>query len=86
MMDGATAPGLGPGGTNESAARSHGAEAPALPYARAFVVQFSADTDSGLEHATGRVEHLQTGRQLRFTSVAELVTCIAALLGDMPPP
>jgi hypothetical protein len=44
------------------------------------------DTDSGLEHATGRVEHLQSGRQARFASVADLVTCITALLGDMPPP
>jgi hypothetical protein len=49
-------------------------------------VQFSADTDPGLEHASGRVEHLQTGRQGRFSSVADLAKCIAALLGDMPSP
>ena len=86
MMDGAAAAGLGPSGMEGFAARKQGAETPALPYAKAFVVQFSVDTDSGLEHATGRVEHLQTGRQARFTSVAELVTCITKLLRDMPPP
>jgi hypothetical protein len=83
-MDGEAATGLGSGGTEDAGQRR--ADGPALPYAKAFVVQFSADTDPGLEHASGRVEHLQTGRQGRFSSVADLAKCIAALLGDMPSP
>ena len=54
--------------------------------AKAFVVQFSADTDAGLEHATGRVEYLRTGRQGRFSSVADLFKCIVALLGEVRSP
>jgi hypothetical protein len=41
-------------------------EGPSLPYAKAFVVQFTAGTDAGLEHASGRVEHLESGRRERF--------------------
>jgi hypothetical protein len=33
---------------------------PALPYAKAFVVQFGAETDVWLGTVTGRAEHLQT--------------------------
>jgi len=57
-------------------------EGPALPYARAFVVQFTAQTDARMEHVSGRIEHLQTGRQSRFTSMDDLVRRIVALLGD----
>jgi len=55
---------------------------PSLPYAKAFVVQFSAETDARLERAAGRVEHLQTGRRTRFASVYDLLACIVALLAD----
>ena len=55
---------------------------PSLPYAKAFVVQFSAETDARLEHAAGRVEHLQTGRRTRFASIYDLLACIVALLAD----
>ena len=51
-----------------------------LPYDRAFVVQFTVETDEGLERATGRVEHLQTGRRAPFGSVDELLTRIASML------
>jgi hypothetical protein len=51
-----------------------------LPYAKAFVVHFSADTDARLEHATGRVEHLQTGCRSRFASIGELLACLRAEL------
>ena len=51
-----------------------------LPYARAFVVQFTAGTDARLEHAAGRVEHMQSGRGMRFTSAADLLACMVRLL------
>ena len=59
---------------------------PALPYAKAFVVQFSAETDPRLGTTTGRVEHLQTGRRSRFASADELLAWIMAMLAgaDIP--
>jgi hypothetical protein len=56
------------------------ADRPSLPYQKAFVVQFSAETDARLERAAGRVEHLQTGRRTRFASIYDLLGCIVALL------
>jgi hypothetical protein len=56
------------------------ADGPSLPYARAFVVQFTADTDAGLEYAAGRIEHLETGRRERFESAHDLLLWISALL------
>ena len=53
-----------------------------LPYDRAFVVQFTAETSNRLERAAGRVEHLQTGRRSRFASIDEFLACVAALLDD----
>jgi hypothetical protein len=61
------------------------ATAPALPYGKAFVVQFSLETDRTLEHATGRIEHLESGRRVPFSSAAELLACIAVMLGDADP-
>jgi len=57
-------------------------EEPALPYARAFMVQFSADTDARLKRVVGRIEHLQTGARRRFASISDLHRCIAAMLVD----
>lgn len=64
------------------AERRPDAEEPALPYARAFMVQFSADTDARLKRAVGRIEHLQTGTRRRFASISDLRRCIAAMLVD----
>lgn len=66
----------------EDAARRGAADRPTLPYAKAFVVHFTAQTDTRLEHAAGRVEHLQSGRRARFTSTADVLACIVALLAD----
>jgi hypothetical protein len=55
---------------------------PTLPYAKAFVVQFTAETDARLEHATGRVEHLETGRRARFASMEDLLAGFVAMLAD----
>jgi len=59
---------------------------PVLPYARAFIVQFGAETDARLGNVTGRIEHLQTGRRSRFASVDELLAWIMAMLagGSLP--
>ena len=55
---------------------------PRLPYARSFLVQFTADTDPALKRAAGRIEHLQTGQQSRFASLAALRERLAELLGS----
>ena len=66
----------------DDAARRDVADRPGLPYANAFAVQFTAETDARLEHAWGRVEHLQSGRRARFASTADLLACMASLLAD----
>jgi hypothetical protein len=58
------------------------AQGSALPYDKAFVVQFTAETGAGLEPAAGRVEHLLTGRRSRFASIEEFLACLATLLVD----
>ena len=47
--------------------RGRSANAPVLPYGKAFVVQFTSETDRTLEHATGRIEHLESGRRVPFS-------------------
>jgi hypothetical protein len=64
------------------AVRRPAADRPALPYAKAFVVHFTAESDARLERASGRVEHLQSGRRVRFASAADLLACIVELLAD----
>ena len=66
----------------ERAADRRVGDGPSLPYARAFVVQFSAETDGKLERVAGRIEHLQTGRRKRFTSIYDLLACLAALFPE----
>ena len=68
----------------DKAGPSRSSDTSPLPYHKAFVVQFSAETDALLAHAAGRVEHLQTGRQARFASAAELLASLRALLADGP--
>jgi len=80
-MDDAVANGSGSENADD-AAGGDVADRPGLPYANAFVVRFAAETDARLEHAGGRVEHLQSGRRARFASTANLVACIALLLTD----
>src|SRR5262249_8450773 len=69
------------GDPRRGAADPGGAESrPALPFAKAFVVQFGAETDTRLGKVTGRIEHLQTGRRSRFASVDDLLACIMTML------
>jgi hypothetical protein len=58
----------------------HRDDGPTLPYTKAFLVQFSAETDDELRQAAGRVEHLKTGVRSRFTSIDSLCAWIAAVL------
>ena len=55
-----------------------GGEKPLFPADRAFVVQFRQD---GAKGASGRVEHLQTGRSLRFTDAQALLEFMERMLG-----
>ena len=62
--------------------RADSAQSATLPYEKAFVVQFTAETGSSLTPAAGRVEHLLTGRRSRFASIEEFLDCLARLLVD----
>jgi hypothetical protein len=71
-------------------ARTHGSplahgealapEAPELPTGRAFVLQLSRETGPTLEPFNGRVEHLATGRRLRFENFADFRAAVIQLL------
>ena len=57
-------------------------EAPELPTDKAFVLQLSRDTGPALEPFAGRVEHLGTGRRLRFESFAAFQAAVIRLLDE----
>ncbi len=54
-----------------------------LPPDRAFVVQFSDDTNPDRERVRGRAEHLQSGRRCRFNSSAQLHEFMEEALRDV---
>jgi hypothetical protein len=59
-----------------------------LPAQRAFVVQFSAQTNVELGRFAGRVEHVVSGHARRFQTMDELVGCLVQMLvtlGTSPP-
>jgi hypothetical protein len=59
-----------------------------LPARRAFVVQFSAQTQVELGRFAGRVEHVVSGHARRFQTLDELVGCLVQMLvtlGTTPP-
>jgi len=53
---------------------------PELPTEKAFVLHLGRDTGPRLEPFTGRVEHLSTGRRLRFATFEEFVAALTRLL------
>ncbi|HSP96430.1 MAG TPA: hypothetical protein VL049_04190 [Candidatus Dormibacteraeota bacterium] len=55
---------------------------PTLPAWKAFVVQFAADAAMGPTCA-GRVEHLSSGRRVRFNSQEELLAVLGRLLAEL---
>lgn len=59
-----------------------------LPAQRAFVVQFSAQTNVTLGRFAGRVEHVVSGHARRFQTLEELVGSLVQMLvtlGTLPP-
>ena len=62
-------------------------EAPELPTEKAFVLQLTRDTGPSLEPFAGRVEHVASGRRLRFSDARAFRAALARLLmeqGDHP--
>jgi hypothetical protein len=51
-----------------------------LPPWKAFVVQFSRKADAPAGIFSGRVEHLSSGRRVRFKSAADLVKILETML------
>ena len=54
-----------------------------LPVWKAFVVQFSRETNPRTRTFSGRVEHMSTGHRARFTSAPELLAVLRKLLGEL---
>ena len=57
-------------------------EAPELPTDRAFVVQLSRESGHRPEPFSGRVEHLATGRRIRFDSLGDFQAAVIRLLTE----
>jgi len=55
-------------------------EPPSLPTGKAFVLQLSRETGPALEPFAGRVEHLVSGRRLRFESLPAFLDAVLRLL------
>ena len=56
--------------------------APELPTGKAFVLQLSRDTGPTLQPFAGRVEHLASGRRLRFASFEDFRAAVVRLLRE----
>jgi hypothetical protein len=52
----------------------------AFPPSRAFVVHLSADAVPSALRVLGRVEHIESGRSRRFTSLDELVAFLVEVV------
>ena len=59
-------------------------EGPELPTEKAFVVQLSSATGPNLEPFAGRVEHVASGRRLRFGDFAAFREALTRLLAEAP--
>lgn len=59
---------------------------PALPAWRAFLVQFSVDGAGDMAVFSGRVEHLNSGRRVRFGSREDLLAALTRLLNTIDNP
>jgi hypothetical protein len=57
-------------------------ELPLLPAQRAFVIQFSVETEVQQNRFTGRVEHVMSGQATHFHSVEELLAFIVGVPGQ----
>ena len=54
----------------------------ALPSRRAFLVRYADDADPGRGVVSGRVEHVNSGNNARFSSQEELNQIIARMLRE----
>jgi hypothetical protein len=50
------------------------------PHGRVFVIQLSADADPKRGHLVGRLEHVDSGQSIRFTSNQEMNEFFARIL------
>lgn len=57
-------------------------EAPELPTEKAFVLQLTRETGASLEPFAGRVEHVASGRRLRFGDFAAFRAAVTRLLSE----
>ena len=57
-------------------------EARELPTEKAFVLQLTRETGPGLEPFAGRVEHVASGRRLRFGDFATFRAAVSRLLAE----
>ena len=57
-------------------------DVPELPTEKAFVLQLTRETGPGLEPFAGRVEHIASGRRLRFGDVRAFRAALARLLEE----
>ena len=56
-------------------------DGPELPTDKAFVLQFARDTQASLDAFAGRLEHLASGRRVRFGTFEEFLGAVGRLLG-----
>ncbi len=54
-----------------------------LPVWKAFVVQFSRETETQTGTFSGRIEHLNSGRRGRFGSKKELLATLGKMLDQL---
>ncbi|HYD48087.1 MAG TPA: hypothetical protein VEB21_07065 [Terriglobales bacterium] len=60
---------------------------PLFPSRRAFIVQFTRDASSDTPpQCSGRVEHVVSGRSLRFEKPEELWSFMREVMADIPMP
>jgi hypothetical protein len=64
------------------AGEAPGLNAPELPTGKAFVVQLSRDTGPTLQPFAGRVEHLASGRRVRFATFKDFRAAVIRLLSE----
>lgn len=60
-----------------------GDPAATLPAWKAFVVQFTTDASVGGPTCAGRIEHLSSGRRVRFSSKEDLLEQLGRLLDKL---
>ena len=68
------------GDDDEPAGVGGGPGGSSLPVSRSFVVQLTADTVTASGGFRGRVEHIESGRSRRFTSLEDLGVFIGEVL------